>query len=142
MLKFINFSMFALYCSKSISKHLMLKFIVPNGFYVYVKNIFQNILCWSLSCRPGRRSKIKGISKHLMLKFIVDSKSGYAGRKTISKHLMLKFITDMLEHIINATGISKHLMLKFIRLERHYFIGGNHFKTSYVEVYRFIIFIR
>ena len=53
-----------------ISKHLMLKFIDDLTISRAQSSLFQNILCWSLSCHIRHCGCLLRISKHLMLKFI------------------------------------------------------------------------
>ena len=102
---------------------------------------------------------IYAISKHLMLKFITFANSikrQIANFKTsyvevyprpekshltlikISKHLMLKFIQLVCPVKDSCERISKHLMLKFIQWRWILRLQERDFKTSYVEVYRFI----
>ena len=114
MLLFIRCCFLVFSLKSSISKHLMLLFII-------------NITFWCIC--------ISYISKHLMLLFIPEkiptSKhseyfktsyvivypiSGiyYPHRTVISKHLMLLFINDADYIFVRDEIISKHLMLLFI----------------------------
>ena len=54
----------------------------------------------------------------------------------ISKHRMLLFIIVFLPVLRKCSNISKHRMLLFINYVRKLQVFYNHFKTSYVTVYR------
>ena len=121
--------------SDSISKHRMLLFISikkPKGEFVY---IFQNIVCYCLSCR----SAYSGSDYHHFKTSYVTVYPGTAFRPSvltvISKHRMLLFITVGFSHNPYITIISKHRMLLFILSFGRHVIYQLYFKTSYVTVY-------
>ena len=136
MLLFIRCCFLVFSLKSSISKHLMLLFII-------------NITFWCIC--------ISYISKHLMLLFIGTRETGQDVQRSISKHLMLLFIYLAISGIVEflkfqnilcyclsiSTAecrtnriISKHLMLLFIVMQHRKRDQQEDFKTSYVIVYR------
>ena len=102
--------------------------------------VFQNILCWSLSIAAIHDGeKVAEFQNILCWSLSSSSQSGQRESNPISKHLMLKFIRC---DGCNDTGfidISKHLMLKFIIMTAKEHMHYKDFKTSYVEVYQYLV---
>ena len=113
MLLFIINITFWCICISYISKHLMLLFIFKASCNSQHFSAFQNILCYCLSKSHLDRYVTDYISKHLMLLFIFIFFPAATLPSSISKHLMLLFIR---RRTLNrfTTDISKHLMLLFI----------------------------
>ena len=134
MLKFIPVSRHWSYSVLLISKHLMLKFIKILQSFLFLISWFQNILCWSLSCRDGTGIDFVFISKHLMLKFIATGmnialavshfKTSYVEVYRISgfcasvvypfQNILCWSLSATFKLCHSGLHISKHLMLKFI----------------------------
>ena len=82
------------FLASSISKHLMLKFIILIKTTIADRLIFQNILCWSLSVMHSFSSECKANFKTSYVEVYPIPHVFQHTRFIISKHLMLKFIAS------------------------------------------------
>ena len=120
-----------------ISKHRILLFICSAAFISLVAYIFQNIVCYCLSCNVLRYSDVNiTISKHRMLLFIYTVHIPRIGKVNFKTSYVTVYQSAS-DTPCKVLFISKHRMLLFIHhrtvLHRRYF----YFKTSYVTVYHF-----
>ena len=158
MLLFIRCCFLVFSLKSSISKHLMLLFIINITFWcICISYISKHLMLLFIGTWETGQDVQRSISKHLMLLFIMYRRPFPATAVCISKHLMLLFIYLAISGIVEflkfqnilcyclsiSTAecrtnriISKHLMLLFIVMQHRKRDQQEDFKTSYVIVYR------